>query len=109
MPGGRLLIGRPNRNVYEKLPFSVNVPSPRRVLRPTPSGRSLKIRSPLVSTPVLIVYGDPLATFRLRFALKFLICCEPRNALKRWRTSLFAVPHSAARLPVAGGLNAPSV
>jgi len=94
--------------VETKNPDRSNRPSPRSELRPTPAGRSLKIRSPLVSTPVLIVYGVPVASTKFRFALKLRSACVPKNAFTRCRMSFEPGPHSASRLPVAGTLNAPS-
>ena len=56
-----------------------------------------------------MVYGEPLDIETFRFALKLRSACVPKNALNRCRMSPDAGPHSAARLPVAGTLNAPSV
>src|SRR3989442_2868285 len=102
MPGGIWIFFFPKKNWYWKFANELNVPVPRSVLRPTPSGRSLKIRSPLLSTPVLIVYGDPLAAIRFMFAVKFRSHCSVKNPFMRCRTSKLAGPHSETRLPVAG-------
>ena len=46
-------------SVHDSLKSVCVVASPRNVLRPTPSGRSLKIASPLSSRPVVMLYGEP--------------------------------------------------
>ncbi len=69
----------------------------------------MKIRSPLRSTPLRIVYGGAVDIEKFRFALKLRSAWVPKNAFSRWRMSSPPGPHSAARLPVAGTLNAPSV
>ncbi len=87
----------------------LNAPSPRSVLRPTPAGRSLKIRSPLSSSPVRKVYGDALDVLNEMPICRFFTIWLLSVAFRRCRTSLFAGPQSRLRSPNAGTLNAPSL
>ena len=72
IPGGACTLRFPKGIVYDALPLALICREPRSVLRPTPRGRSLKIKSPLSSEPVLIVYGGAELMFPLMLsAVKF--------------------------------------
>src|SRR5687768_4111107 len=58
IPGGGGVFRWPNPSEYEVFRLTFISPSPRSVLRVRPAGRSLKIRSPLSSVPVRMVYGE---------------------------------------------------
>src|SRR5262245_55096341 len=77
-------------------------------LRPMPSGRSLKIKSPLLSRPVRMLRGGALDQLPLSRRLMFLNAAELNDMFSRCRMSPRDGPHSSARSPVAGTDQAPS-
>src|ERR1700736_5888811 len=86
--------------------LSVDCGVPRRVHNPTPTGRSLRIPSPLWSNPVVSVYGYPefachvTPTFRLRSSVLFTL------RLNQYGRSPGPFPHSVASVPLGGTSNA---
>src|SRR5689334_10863279 len=73
----------PRRIVYDTFAENVDRHGSRTLLRGVPSGRSLKIESPLSSVPVVIVYGAPLFASQLSCALRLRYACVEIDPRKR--------------------------
>src|SRR5207237_3807426 len=133
IPGGSGLVARPNVNTYPNIVLTLTCPLARRVLRPTPAGRSLKMPSPLVSRPVSSEYGGAELALTFTASRRLRTIWLLNETFMRCRTSMppepppnamtpgtncakppppAAVtdgPHSVASVPVGETLNGPSV
>lgn len=84
-------------------------PAPRALFRPTPSGRSLITVSPLLSKPVVMLYGSADVALRIAEIANPLINLLLKNAFSRCLKSLDEGPRSARRFELfEGRLNGPS-
>src|SRR6185503_13919772 len=97
------LVTPPSGNDLLRRMFAVHCEAPRALLRPTPAGRSLNNVSPLLSRPVVMLYGsaDEPCTFNpIRTPLASGVL---KLKKMRWRTSCADGPQSESGFVLSDG------